>query len=204
MTKIKICGLTNSEDALKAAELGADYAGFIFYSQSPRCVRAEQASSIIKMLPESTKAVGVFVNQSLSEIEEVLKVCDLSAVQLHGEESPEFASKVPSPVIKAFRIKDEASLDGVNAYDVFAYLFDSYSGNFYGGTGKMFDLSLLAKKHFNKPVFLSGGLIPENVCSAIKEVQPYAVDVCSGTEREPGKKNHNKLSAFVNAIEKCV
>ncbi|HDZ86584.1 hypothetical protein LCGC14_0760170 [marine sediment metagenome] len=202
--KTKICGLTNAEDALKAAELGADYTGFIFYSKSPRYVTAEQASSIIKMLPESTKAVGVFVNQSLTEIEEVLKVCDLSLVQLHGEESPEFASKVPSPVIKAFRVKGEESLEGVNDYDVFAYLLDSYNGDLYGGTGKMFDLSLLAKKHFNKPVFLSGGLTTENVCSAIKEVQPYAVDVCSGTESEPGKKDHNKLTAFVAAIEKCV
>ncbi len=202
--KTKICGLTNAEDALKAAELGADYTGFIFYSKSPRYVTAEQASSIIKMLPESTKAVGVFVNQSLTEIEEVLKVCDLSLVQLHGEESPEFASKVPSPVIKAFRVKGEESLEGVNDYDVFAYLLDSYNGDLYGGTGKMFDPSLLAKKHFNKPVFLSGGLTTENVCSAIKEVQPYAVDVCSGTESEPGKKDHNKLTAFVAAIEKCV
>ena len=202
--KTKICGLTNAEDALNAAELGADYTGFIFYSKSPRYVTAEQASSIIKMLPESTKAVGVFVNQSLTEIEEVLKVCDLSLVQLHGEESPEFASKVPSPVIKAFRVKGEESLEGVNDYDVFAYLLDSYNGDLYGGTGKMFDLSLLAKKHFNKPVFLSGGLTTENVCSAIKEVQPYAVDVCSGTESEPGKKDHNKLTAFVAAIEKCV
>ncbi len=202
--KTKICGLTNAEDALKAAELGADYTGFIFYSKSPRYVTAEQASSIIKMLPESTKAVGVFVNQSLTEIEEVLKVCDLSLVQLHGEESPEFASKVPSPVIKAFRVKGEESLEGVNDYDVFAYLLDSYNGDLYGGTGKMFDLSLLAKKHFNKPVFLSGGLTTENVCSAIKEVQPYAVDVCSGTESEPGKKDHNKLTVFVAAIEKCV
>ncbi len=203
MPKIKICGLTNADDALKAAELGADYAGFIFYEKSARHVTAEKASEIIKQLPESVQAIGVFVNQGVDEIEKTVNLCALSGVQLHGDESPDFVSKVPVQVIKAFRIQDETSLEGVNDYDVFAFLFDVYSGDLYGGTGTMFDLSLISEKQFGKPVFLSGGLTPENVCSAIKEVQPYAVDVCSGTEREPGKKDHDKLEAFVRAIREC-
>ncbi len=206
MTKIKICGTTNLEDALKIAELGADYIGFIFYPKSPRFVEPKVAAEIISKLPSSIKTVGVFVNQSVEGIEQVVKACNLAYVQLHGDETPGFAEKISVPVIKAFRIKNgvfgEPALQMVNQYrgNIFAYLFDAHVEGAFGGTGQTFDISILKDKHFDKPIFLSGGLNPENVANAVSKIKPYAVDVCSGVESTPGKKDYRKLKLFIKTV----
>lgn len=200
MTKIKICGLTNLNDALFAANAGADYLGFIFYKKSPRFIDVREASSIISKLPNQIKKVGVFVNQTEEEIGKAVEMCHLDYVQLHGDESPDFIVKVNVPVIKSFRLKDENSLTGIEDYDVFANLFDTYSDNQFGGTGKTFDLSLLENKLFNKPFFLSGGLNAENVGEAIRKIKPFSVDVASGVEKSPGLKDHFKIERFIQSV----
>lgn len=200
MTKVKICGLTSVKDAFFAADKGADFLGFIFYKKSPRYISVEEAANIIFKLPGSVKTVGVFVNQSVEDINKAVEELGLSYVQLHGDENPEFAKKMSVPVIKSFRLKDRNNLADIKEYNVFAYLFDSYLKGLYGGTGKTFELSIIEKNSFDKPLFLSGGLTPENVAKAIEKVKPYAVDVASGVENEPGKKDHLKIMRFINEV----
>jgi len=198
--KIKICGITNREDARLAAELGADMLGFIFYAKSPRAVRRE----VMPGMPAGVERVGVFVNESEAEIRRTVQECRLTMVQLHGEESPEFCRRMPVKVVKAVRVKDEKSLQAAAEYDVDALLLDTYTAGQHGGTGQVFDWSLAvkAKTILKVPVILSGGLTPENVAEAIRVVQPYAVDVASGVEREPGKKDPDKLRRFFEACKK--
>ena len=202
MIKVKICGITNSDDASKAVELGVDALGFIF-APSPRRIRPEEAHSIIAALPPFVIAVGVFVNEEPATIRKVAETCGLDLLQLHGDESAEVCAELMPRAVKAFRIKSERSLDEVQPYlgNVKALLFDTFSEKVRGGTGKTFDWSVAAKaKRFGVPLILSGGLSPANIAEAITTVRPYAVDVNSGIEERPGKKDHRLMRALMEVI----
>lgn len=200
MTRIKICGITNREDAIKAADLGADALGFIFFRGSRRYIDPAEAYKIIKKLPPFITTVGVFVNQSLDEISSVKQKTGIDAVQLHGDESPEFCMMIPYKLIKAVRVRTKIDRDEVELYPVQAILFDTHSEDSYGGTGRSFNWDILRNLDIPKKVILSGGLTPENVCQALEVVKPYGVDVSSGVEDSPGKKNHTKLRKFIEAV----
>lgn len=200
MIRIKICGITSLEDASLAIEAGANALGFIFYEKSPRFITVQKAANICAALPPFVSRVGVFVNEIEYPIEKALNDCGLDTLQFHGDEPPGFCQKFPAKSIKAFRLKDAESLKQITDYDVDAWLLDSYSEKMQGGTGKTFnwDYAIAAKKH-GRPIILSGGLNTENVVQAIQKVQPYAVDVSSGVELSPGKKDSQKLFAFMRA-----
>ncbi|MEQ9619395.1 MAG: phosphoribosylanthranilate isomerase [Deltaproteobacteria bacterium] len=200
MTRIKICGITNREDAMRAAKLGADALGFIFYRGSRRYIDPGIAARIVGSLPPFITTVGVFVNQSLDEIASLKEKTGIDAVQLHGDESPEFCNAVPYKLIKALRIKDNIDREEVELYSVQAILFDKHSEDSYGGTGRSFNWDILRNLDISKEIILSGGLTPENVCQAMETVKPYGVDVSSGVEDSPGKKNHVKLRKFIEAV----
>ncbi len=201
MTKIKICGITNREDALKAVELGVDALGFIF-APSPRRVEPEQAKKIISDLPPAVIEVGVFVNANLEEIEKISKDCRLDALQLHGKETPEYCDELnklsSANLIKTFHLREEKDLEKISDYNLEIICLDSYSEDKVGGTGKIFNWDLAKRaKRFNKKIILSGGLNPDNVQEAIAEVEPYMVDVSSGVERSPGKKDEQLMREFI-------
>ena len=200
MVRVKICGITNLEDALVAVEGGADALGFVF-APSPRQVSPEQASRIIAQLPPFVCRVGIFVDQELKGVQEVMSACGLDLAQLHGSESPDYCQTLFPRVIKSFRVKDESVLDLLPSYKTSAYLLDSYDMIRKGGTGRSFDWRIARKATRYGPIILSGGLNPENVSQAISAVGPYAVDVSSGVEASPGKKDHNKLRAFLRAVK---
>jgi len=197
--KIKICGNTNLDDALLAVELGADALGFVFYPKSPRHVKLVDAANICNALPPFVAKVGVFVNELEYEIEKALNECLLNALQFHGDEPPGFCQKFAAKSIKAIQVRDEESLRTAEEYDVDALLLDTYTDESRGGTGRTFDWSLAvrAKEFLSAPIILSGGLTAANVQDAIRKVRPYAVDVASGVEREPGKKDPEKLRRFI-------
>lgn len=199
MVKIKICGITNIEDALFAVSLGVDALGFVF-AESRRRITAVDARKIIDMLPQSVLKVGVFVNEEEKRVREILELCYLDALQFHGDELPEYIQKFREKTIKSFRIKDKRSLKAIPKYKANAYLLDAYSPKQYGGTGKTFnwDSAIEAKKF--GPIILAGGLNPDNIEEAIKKVQPCAVDVSSGVESYPGKKDKKKLEEFVKRV----
>jgi phosphoribosylanthranilate isomerase len=201
MTKIKICGITNLEDAEKAVELGVDAIGFIF-SKSPRRVDAEVATEIIKALPPFITTVGVFVNESMDVVKHIASVCRLNVLQFHGDELPEFCSLFGRKIIKSFRVKNPDDLSMLPGYKgiVSAYLLDSRVKGKRGGTGETFDWELAKIAIPYGRVILAGGLTPENVADAIKAVKPYAVDVSTGVEAAPGKKDFEKMKRFVAAI----
>jgi phosphoribosylanthranilate isomerase len=197
-TKIKICGMTDLNDALLAVELGADALGFIFYSKSPRYIDVSAAANICNELPPFVAKVGVFVDELEYEIEKALNECLLTALQFHGEEPPGFCQKFAAKSIKAVRMRGEESLRAAAEYDVDALLLDTYTDESRGGTGKTFDWSLAVKaKEIGLPIILSGGLTTVNVQEAVRRVRPYAVDVASGVEREPGRKDPEKLRRFI-------
>ena len=197
-TKIKICGMTDMNDALLAVELGADALGFVFYSKSPRYISVSTAANICNELPPFVAKVGVFVDELEYEIEKALNECLLTALQFHGEEPPGFCQKFAAKSIKAVRMRGEESLRAAAEYDVDALLLDTYTDESRGGTGKTFDWSLAVKaKEIGLPIILSGGLTTVNVQEAVRRVRPYAVDVASGVEREPGRKDPEKLRRFI-------
>ncbi len=198
-TKIKVCGITNREDAFLALSLGVDAVGFIF-AESKRRITAVEACKIIDALPQTILKVGVFVNEEEKRVRQILELCHLNMLQFHGEESPEYILKFREKTIKSFRIEDEDSLKNIPNYKASAYLLDTYSEETYGGTGKTFnwDLAVEAKKF--GPIFLAGGLNLDNVEEAIRKVEPYAVDVSSGVESYPGKKDPKKLEEFVRRV----
>ena len=204
MTFVKICGITCVEDALAAAKLGANILGFVF-ADSPRQAEPATVKHIMRILGGDVKTVGVFTEES----EEVLRLIDdlgLAYVQLHGGQSDEFAHRIGgSRVIRAVRIRNEASLNALTDYQASVYyLLDSYRPGIAGGTGEVFDWTLAAQaKSFGKPVFLSGGLTPGNVAEAIETVRPYAVDVASGVEESPGRKDHTKVKEFIENVRKA-
>jgi phosphoribosylanthranilate isomerase len=204
--KVKICGITEKEDALSAVNLGADALGFIF-APSPRQIPMEKARHIIKTIPPFVKTVGVFVNQETTTIREYINYCGLDLVQLHGDESPEFCRELMPYTIKAFRIKDDSNLQMCMAYraNARALLLDTYAKDKVGGTGKTFDWQLAVKiKKTGLPVILSGGLGPSNIEEAIRVVRPYAVDVNSGVEERPGKKSYGLMRQLMDKIRKAV
>lgn len=204
-TKIKICGLTNLEDARFASGLFVDYLGFIFYDKSPRFIDPAKAGAIINWL-EGPEKVGVFVNQPLDEVNELAKQTGLDFVQLHGNETPEYCELVEKPIIKALHITLDTTKDSlqkkIDDYnDVVDYfLFDTKIGDQWGGTGQTFDWDIV-KDITSKPYFLSGGLDSENVEKAIKRLDPYVVDISSGIEEEPGLKDLEKMEEFVHAVQ---
>ena len=196
-----MCGITNSEDAFCAVRLGATALGFVFYEKSPRFVAPEEAGEIIRRIPPFITKVGVFVNAEADYLRETKDVAGFDVYQFHGDESPEFCAAFGEDYIKAVRVKDAGSLDAVELYDTDAFLFDAYSPDAYGGTGENFSWDVLARRKLEgKFVILSGGLNPDNVCDAIRAVDPYAVDVSSGVESSPGIKDHTKLERFMEAV----
>ena len=203
MVKVKICGMTRLEDTLLAAKEGADAVGFIFYKKSPRHVSAKTVKTIVEALPPFIETIGVFVNESADRINRIADSCRLSAVQLHGNESPAFCKKIRRKVIKAVRVKGQDSFHGLSSYKVSAFLLDSYSDQQQGGTGETFDWRLVSEGKKYGPVILAGGLDSSNVAHAIQKVKPYGVDVCSGVEKSPGVKDPTKLKAFIKAVKGC-
>lgn len=199
MTVVKICGITNLADALAAVDAGADALGFNFYRPSPRYISPSDARKIIDQLPESILKVGVFVNEGLHSVQHIAAEAGLSAVQLHGDESPEYCRELAETfVIKAFGAGDNLQ---VETYDVDAIMLDTKDDVLHGGTGRTFDWSIAQRTTSTVPkLFLAGGLSPENVADAIATVRPYAVDACSSLEERLGKKNHERLRLFVEAV----
>lgn len=198
VVKVKICGITNIEDAKSAMSSGADALGFVF-APSPRRITDIAAGEIIGELPLSLLSVGVFVNEQLPRVKEIIKRCNLSAVQFHGEESPDYCAHFEKvKVIKAFRVKNSDSLKYLSDYEVDAFLLDTYVQREAGGTGTNFNWNLASSlKDCPKLIILSGGLSPENVTEAIKIVKPYAVDVSTGVESRPGKKDPKLVEEFI-------
>ena len=199
MTLVKVCGITNLNDALAAVEAGADALGFNFYRPSPRYIAPHDARAITDQLPESVLKVGVFVNEDLKSVSHVIAEAKLSAVQLHGDESPEYCHELSNTyIIKAFGASNNLDLEG---YDVDAIMLDTKDDLLRGGTGRVFDWSIAQRATSSVPkLFLAVGLSPENVAEAITRVRPYAVDACSSLEVRLGKKNHERIQAFVNAV----
>ena len=199
--KVKICGITNLPDGLAAAEAGADAIGFIFSEQSPRRVALETAAGIIRALPPFIVKVGVFVNAPTDLVYRAIGGCGLSLLQFHGDETPEYCLQFGLMSMKAFRIRDAESLRALSAYRTDAWLLDAFSADKPGGTGERFNWDLAVQAQgLGRPIFLAGGLTPENVGDAIRKVKPYAVDVSSGVEAAPGKKDPAKVRAFIQAV----
>ena len=203
MVRIKICGITNLEDALLAADLGADALGFIFYPPSPRSVAPDAARAIIAQLPPFVTTVGVFVDEDAATVKDLAARVGLDWLQLHGRETPEYCRALGRRVIKGFRIEDEKSLADLAAYRgaIQALLLDTYKKGHVGGTGETFNWDLARQANKYGPIILAGGLTPENVARAIAAAQPQAVDVASGVEAGPGKKDPAKLRAFFAAVK---
>jgi phosphoribosylanthranilate isomerase len=200
--KVKICGITNLADGLAAAEAGADALGFVFCEQSPRCVSVEAAAAIIRGLPPFVIKVGVFVNAHEDLVVQAARECGLTLLQFHGEESPAYCLQFGLMSMKAFRIRDAASLQAALDYHTEAWLFDAYNPDRAGGTGETFNWDLaLQARGWGRPIFLAGGLTLDNVAEAVRRVQPYGVDVSSGVEAAPGKKDQAKVRAFIQAAK---
>ena len=200
--KVKICGITSTTDALAAVDAGADALGFMFYAPSPRFVKHESAAEIIRELPPFVAKVGVFVDPTEAEVRKAIEECGLDTLQFHGDEPPEFCRRFGLKVIKAFRIRDAESLQAAEAYPTEAWLLDSYVSGQLGGTGARFNWDLAteaARKH--RSVILAGGLTPENAAEAVRKVRPYGLDVSSGVESAPGKKDAAKVAAFIAAAK---
>jgi len=199
---VKICGITNVPDAVAAVEAGADALGFMFYDASPRHVSIREAAGIIRELPPLVMKVGVFVDAPEDTVMRAIGDCGLSLLQFHGHETPEYCTQFGLMSMKAFRIRNTESLAALPDYATDAWLLDAFAKDKLGGTGEKFnwDLAVEAKK-LGRPIFLAGGLTPENVAEAVKKVQPYGVDVSSGVEAEPGKKDHEKVRRFIKAAK---
>jgi phosphoribosylanthranilate isomerase len=199
--RVKICGITNLPDARVAVEAGADAVGFNFYDKSPRFVLTNTAAEISRALPPFTLRVGVFVNPAEELVRRAIGECGLHLLQFHGDETPEFCTQFGLMSMKAFRIRDVETLKEIAKYPTDAYLLDAYSPEARGGTGEKFnwDLAVEAQK-FGKPIFLAGGLTPENVADAVRKVRPFGVDVASGVESARGKKDHHKVRDFIAAV----
>jgi phosphoribosylanthranilate isomerase len=206
MTKVKICGITNLDDARYAVARGADSVGFNFYARSPRYIAPDAARDIIVKVGDEVTTVGVFVNENLDETVRIALDCKIDAIQLHGDESPQFAKQAKQitslSVIKAFRVGKDFDIESIADYDVEGILIDAFVPALYGGSGQSANLAtaqIIAKMH--SFVYLAGGLTPKNVADAILTVRPFAVDVASGVESFPGKKDHEKVAEFIDAAK---
>lgn len=199
--KVKICGITRIEDALCAVESGAWAIGFIFYKKSPRYIEPLKVKEINNLIPEYIRKIGVFVNSSLEEMLKVAEISGINTFQLHGEESPEICLNLPKEVIKAFRPENESDLQQIEKYKTNTFLIDAKVSGAYGGTGKTSDWKLAkqAKEYGN--IILAGGINSENIIRAIKEVQPFAIDLSSSVEISPGIKDHSKIKEIFNLIK---
>jgi phosphoribosylanthranilate isomerase len=202
--RIKICGITNSEDARAAVKAGADALGFMFYEPSPRNVSLPIVAKIVRDLPPFVARVGVFAGASEEFIRRVVAECKLDTLQFHGNESPEFCGQFAMKTIKAFRIRGPESLPELAKYDTSAWLLDSFAPGKLGGTGAVFNWGVaVSAKELGRSIILAGGLTPENVAEAVRQVRPFGVDVSSGVEREPGRKDYGKLRAFILAARQA-
>ncbi len=200
MVQVKICGITNREDACCAVEQGADALGFNFYPPSPRYVLPEEAGEIVRRLPPFVTPVGVFVNEAREQIEAIVASAGLRAVQLHGDEPPEACLGHSVPVIRVARVGEGFDPEDLKVYPVDTFLLDTAKVGLYGGTGETFDWALAREVAACRRIVLSGGINPDNVAEAIRTVRPYAVDVSSGVEAELGRKDPHKLAAFFRAV----
>jgi phosphoribosylanthranilate isomerase len=206
MVRVKICGITNVADALAAVDAGANLLGFNFYLKSPRHVTEGEVAKIRPQLPKKVEAVGIFVNSPSAEVAALCKSLKLDAAQLHGDESPEaVAELVPSvPVIKAFRVEPDFPLKTLDEYSAaFAFLFDAAHTGQYGGTGHTTDWDAARCAAKDHRIILAGGLKVENVAAAVRIVRPYGIDVASGVESKPGKKDHGRLREFIQEVRRA-
>lgn len=204
MVRIKVCGITNLRDAEAACRLGADALGFVF-AKSRRRIDASMARLISLKMPPYVSLVGVFVDEDIKKLLRIAKYCGLDSIQLHGNESINYCKQLKKyyKIIKAVRIGEERSFEGLSGYDVDAFLLDTYKPGKAGGTGEKFDWNLaLRVKMLGKPIILSGGLKPGNVLGAIRKVKPYAVDVSSGVESSPGRKSTKLMKDFIQKAKK--
>jgi len=204
MTRVKICGISDPADARRVADLGAWALGMIFWPQSPRACALDDAEAIGAELRRRLQIVGVFVNATLDEVASTADRCNLGVIQLHGEEGPaycrEVARRTGAKVMKAVRVRDAAQLRQLESFHTDLHLLDAYSPRTPGGTGETFDWELARRHPRTPPLVLSGGLTPDNVGTAIETARPFAVDVASGTEASPGRKDPAKLEAFMHAV----
>jgi phosphoribosylanthranilate isomerase len=199
-TRVKICGITNLDDAITAVECGADAMGFVFWFKSPRFIEPLEAKRIASEVPPFVTTVGVFVNEPVEGINRLVHSVGLDCVQLHGEEPPEVCRGLEAKVIKAVRVSAEKDLEGLDRYDVSAFMLDTFCEGVQGGSGETFDWDIAVKAKRFGAVILSGGLTPDNVVDAIRHVRPYGVDVSTGVEREPGKKDPEKIRKFIDTV----
>jgi phosphoribosylanthranilate isomerase len=202
--QVKICGITNLEDALHAEACGADALGFVFYPGSPRFIDPDRARQIIAELPPFVTSVGLFVNEPPARIREMVEFCGLNTVQLHGDEAPDQCCYPPCRVIKALRLRGRMENSLFASYPVAALLLDAYVPSRYGGTGHQCDWSQAATVAENHRVILAGGLNPDNVAEAVQQVHPYGVDVSSGVEEKPGQKDPEKVASFIRMAKEAL
>ena len=201
-TRVKICGITNVADGLAAAEAGADMIGLMFYESSPRHITLARAAEISRALPPFLMRVGVFVNEPADFVLRAIGECNLTMLQFHGDETSDFCTQFGLMNMKAIRVRDAGSLAQLENYQTDAFLLDAHSKNGLGGTGEKFNWELAVEaQKFGKPIFLAGGLTPENVADAVRIVHPFGVDVSSGVESAPGIKDHAKVKAFITAAK---
>jgi len=206
MTLIKICGITNLDDALAAVQAGADALGFNFYKPSPRYITPQHAREVVEQLPESVLTVGVFVNEESPDVvQSIASEAGIGALQLHGDETPTYCRDLAADyyVIKTFAVSDSFDVQTAKAYEVEAIMLDTKHNSLRGGTGRVFDWSIAQQAASTIPkLFLAGGLSPENIENAVETVRPFAVDACSALEDSPGKKNHDRMRVFVNTVRR--
>lgn len=204
MVKIKMCGITNVDDARVAVEAGADALGFVMYRKSPRFVEPAVVKAIVAGLPPFMLPVGVFVNEEPARVRTLMDECGLALAQLHGDETAPYCQDLGRPVLKALRLKDRGTFLALAEFsgraNVRGFLIDAFSDQAYGGTGQTVDWGLAQEVAQSMPVVLAGGLTPVNVAEAIARVRPYGVDVSSGVELSPGKKDHKKVKDFIRAV----
>ncbi len=203
--KIKICGITNQIDALHAIDSGADALGFVFYKKSPRHVSPKVVKAIVANLPPFVLPIGVFVNDEAQVVRDIMDECGLALAQIHGDETADYCESLGRPVIRGIRLRDRNTFMAMAEYKgrarVRGFVLDAFSENAYGGTGKTADWSLAKEAAQSFSFLLAGGLTPDNVQEAIQKVQPYGVDVSSGVEARPGKKDPAKIQAFIQAAK---
>ena len=205
MIRVKICGITTAADALAAVDAGANLLGFNFYAKSPRHISEAEAAKIRPQLPKKVEAVGIFVNAPWKDVAALCKSLKLDAAQLHGDETPEAVAELARsvPVWKAFRVEPDFPLGTLDEYaDAFAFLFDAAHTGQYGGTGRTTDWDVARRATVGRRIILAGGLKVENVAAAVRIVRPYAVDVASGVESKPGKKDHGRMREFIQEVRR--
>lgn len=202
LPKVKICGMTNREDAIFSASAGADMLGFIFYDKSPRYIEPSAAATIIGELPPYVTPVGVFVNETRTAIERIINETGIRALQLSGEETPQDCQGYSVKIVKAFRIRQHQEIDKLKRYTVSAFMLDGAPEGKYGGSGTLPDFSIALEMKELKPLFLAGGINPENVVRVVQSVGPYALDVNSGVEETPGKKDHKKVALLFERLNR--